>query len=194
MPLVPAAAAALSHILPYSPARAFYTVMGLVVTFGPITLYLLLWRLTQKPGAAFAAALLYCATSPARAMLPETDVNPIRYWSSLRFYGAVVWDDLPHHTAVCLLPLALLFLWRSFETRHPRYYVLAVLSIAAAVSASVFGATGLALAVVCMLAAFPRDQLRANLRLVRSVSLTGQLLDEQPGCVRLIGGEAHARR
>jgi hypothetical protein len=109
-------------------------------------------------------------------MLPETDVNPIRYWSSLRFYGAAVWDDLPHHAAVCLLPLALLFLWRSFETRRPRDYVLATLSIAAAVSASVFGATGLALAVACMLAAFPREQLRANLLVTAAIAGAAYLI------------------
>ncbi|HJZ98322.1 MAG TPA: hypothetical protein VKE70_17545 [Candidatus Solibacter sp.] len=170
MPLVPASAAALSHLTPFSPARAFYSVMGAVIVLGPVLLFVFLWRIGRVPGAAFWASLIYSVTAPARAVLPETDVNPIRYWSSLRFYGAVVWDDLPHQTAICLLPLALLFLWRSFETRAPRYYVLTVLAIAATVSASVFGATGLALAVPCMLATFPREQLRANLRIAAAIA------------------------
>jgi hypothetical protein len=176
MPLVPASSAILSHMLHVSPARAFFSVMGLVVTLGPVTLFLLIWRLSGKAGAAFAASLIYCATSPARALLPETDVNPIRYWSSLRFYGAVVWDDLPHHTAVCILPLALLFLWRSFETRRPLYYVLAVLAIATSAFASVFGVTALALAVPCMLAALPRERLRDNLRLAFAIGLVAYLV------------------
>jgi hypothetical protein len=176
MPLVPASAALLSHIAMVSPARAFFSVMGLVVTLGPVTLFLLIWRLSGKAGAAFAASLIYCATSPARALLPETNIDPIRYWSSLRFYGAVVWDDLPHHTALCLLSLALLFLWRSFETHRPGYYVLAVLAIGATVSASVFGATALIFAMPCMLAAFPREQLRENLRLAAIIGLTAYLL------------------
>ena len=36
--------------------------------------------------------------------------------AGLRLYGAAVWDDLPHQTAVCFLPLALLFLWRVRKT------------------------------------------------------------------------------
>jgi hypothetical protein len=164
MPLVPASAAVLSHLTQVSAARAFFSVMGIVVTLGPATLFVLLWRLSGRPGTAFVASLVYSATSPARALLPETDLDPVRYWSSLRFYGAVVWDDLPHQTAILILPIAFLFLWRSLETRKPRYYAAAVLAMAATVLASVFGATALALGVPCMLAALPRKDVRSNLR------------------------------
>jgi hypothetical protein len=171
MPLVPAASAVLAKIAGVSPARAFHSFMGLVLCLGPVTLFLMLWRMSGAPGCAFWACLAYSITSPARALLPESDFNPVRYWSSLRFYTTVVWDDLPHETAVCFLPLALLFLWRSLESGRTRDRMLAVLFIALTVLPSVFGATALLLAAVCMLAALPRKQFGANLR--RLVVLAG---------------------
>src|SRR4051794_1662974 len=143
MPLVPAATALVAKLTHLSTPRAFFSVMGAVLCLGPVTLFLMIWRMTQAAGAAFWVALAYSVTSPARALLPEGDVNPIRYWSSLRFYGAVVWDDLPHHTAMLFLPLALLFLWRSLERRRPIDHVLTVVFMALTVLPSVFGATAL---------------------------------------------------
>lgn len=176
MPLVPAATALLAKIARVSPARAFYSVMGLVLCLGPVTLFLMIWRMARAPGCAFWVSLAYSVTSPARALLPETDVDPIRFWSSLRFYGAVVWDDLPHHTAMCFLPLAFLFLWRSFEERRPLDFVLTVLFMAATVLASVFGATALFLGAVCILLAFPKERFGSNLRLVALLAIVAYLV------------------
>jgi hypothetical protein len=166
MPLLPASSAIVAKLAGVPAARAFFTVMGMVLCLGPVTLFLMLWRMSGAPGCSFWAALAYSVTSPARALLPELDVNPIRYWSSLRLYGAIVWDDLPHHAAVCFLPLALLFIWRAIEKRLPRDYVLAILFIALTVLPSVFGATALCLGVVCMLLVLPRKDLAANLSLL----------------------------
>jgi len=176
MPLVPATSALVATLAHISAARAFYIVMALVLCLGPVTLFVMIWRMSSAPGCAFWISLLYSVTSPARALLPETDWNPIRYWSSLRLYGAVVWDDLPHHTAICLLPLALLFLWRCFERPRPLTYVLTVLWMATTVLASVFGATALLISAACMLAVFPRQQLVHNLRLLAILALLAYLI------------------
>jgi hypothetical protein len=176
MPLAPAASAVLAKVGGVSAARGFFSFMGLVLCLGPVTLFFLIWRLSRAPGCAFWAGLAYSITSPARALLPESDFSPIRYWSSQRIYTSVVWDDLPHETAVCFLPLALLFLWRSFERRRPLDYVLAVLFMAITVLASVFGATALFLGVVCMLAVFPKEQLGNNLRRLIVLALLAYLL------------------
>jgi hypothetical protein len=77
---------------------------------------------------------------------------------------------------MCFLPLALLFLWRSLETRRRRYYLLTILFMALTVGSSVFGATALFLAAVCMLFALPRERLGANLRLVLLLALLAYLL------------------
>jgi hypothetical protein len=165
MPLVPASTALCAKIAHCSPARALHIVMGIVLCLGPVTLFLLAWQLSQAPGFAFWAALAYSMTSPARALIREGDFALSRFWTSLRLYTTIVWDDLPHYTALCFLPLAILFLWRSFHERRPLHYLLAILFMALTVAASVFGAVGILLGVICILFALPREQLRSNLRL-----------------------------
>jgi hypothetical protein len=160
MPLVPAAAAIAAKLGRVPVSRGFFTVMGLVLCLGPATLFLLLRHMTGSVAASFWAVLAWSITSPARAVLPEGDVDPIRYWSSHRLYNAIVWDDLPHHTAMLFFPLAVLFLWRTLETRRLRDGLLAVVCICLTVLASVFGATALALATACMLVALGRGRLR----------------------------------
>jgi hypothetical protein len=176
MPLVPAAGAIASRVAHVSNSRGFFTVMGLVLVLGPLTLFAMLWRMGAGMTASFWSALAYSITSPARAVLPETDVDPIRYWSSHRIYNSIVWDDLPHHTAMLFFPLAVLALWRSFETRRPGWKVAAVGLCALTTLASVFGATALGLAVVCILIALPREQFRANLRLAAALGGTAYLI------------------
>ena len=176
MPLVPAAGAMVSRVAGVSNSRGFFAVMGLVLCLGPATLFVLLWRMNAGITASFWAALAYTITSPARAVLPETDLNPIRYWSSHRFYNTIVWDDLPHHTAMLFFPLALLALWRSFETGRRGWQAAAVVLCAATALASVFGATALVLGVACMLAALPRERLWANLRLAAGIGGAAYLI------------------
>ena len=176
MPLVPASTALCAKVAHCSPARAFHIVMGIVYCLGPVTLFLMAWRMSQAPGYAFWAALAYSLTSPARALIREGDFALSRFWTSLRLYTTIVWDDLPHYTALCFLPLVILFLWRSFHERRPAYYLLAILSMALTMSASVFGSVGILLSVVCMFFALPRERLRANLRLVLTLGGLAYLL------------------
>src|SRR3954451_4301461 len=44
MPLVPASTAILAKLLHWSAARAFLSVMGVVLCVGPLTLFLMIWR------------------------------------------------------------------------------------------------------------------------------------------------------
>jgi len=122
--------------------------------------------MTRAPGYSFWAALIYSLTSPARALIPDPQFNPAFLWTSRRLYTMVVWDDVPHGAAVCLLPLVILFLSLSLTKRRPAYYILTGVFMAAAVSASVFGATAILMSVFCLLFVLPKDQLRSNLRLV----------------------------
>lgn len=166
MPLVPAAGAVVSRVAHVPAARGFFTVMGLVLCLGPATLFVLLWRMSRAMGASFWASLAYAITSPARAVLPEADLNPVRYWSSHRIYNTIVWDDLPHHTAMLFFPLAVLCLWRACETGRRSWQGAAIVCCALTALSSVFGATALLIAAVCMLVALPRERLRPNLGLV----------------------------
>src|SRR5205823_8324877 len=52
MPLVPASSALLSKIAGVSAARAFHSVMGLVLCLGPVTLFIMIWRMSCALGCA----------------------------------------------------------------------------------------------------------------------------------------------
>ncbi|MGH9660128.1 MAG: hypothetical protein ACRD96_16385, partial [Bryobacteraceae bacterium] len=161
MPLVPGAIAVYSKLAGCSPTRAFNAIAGIVYCLGPLTLFLMAWRLTRAPGYAFWAALAYSLTSPARALIPDPIFNPAFLWTSRRLYTTVVWDDVPHAAAVCLIPLVILFLSLSLQKRQPIYYLLTGVCMALAVLASVFGAVAILMSVICLLFVLPREQLRS---------------------------------
>jgi hypothetical protein len=169
MPLVPGVTAVWAKLAGWSASRAFNAVTGMVYCLGPLTLFVLAWRMTGSALYSLWAALAYSLTSPARALIHDPNFNPAFLWTSRRLYTTVVWDDVPHGAAMCALPLAILFLWLSFERRRPVYYLLAGAASAAAVLASVFGAVAMALATVCLVAARPRERWWPDLRLAAAI-------------------------
>jgi hypothetical protein len=175
MPLAPGITAVYAKVAGCSPMRAFNAITGIVYCLGPLTLFLMAWQMTRAPGYSFWAALAYSLTSPARALIPDPNFNPAFFWTSRRLYTMVVWDDVPHGAAVCLIPLIVLFLTLSINRRRPIYYLLTGVCMALAVLASVFGAVAILLSVICLLFVLPREQLRSNLILVVAIGALAYL-------------------
>jgi len=175
MPLVPAATAVYAKLAGCSPSRAFNAITAIVYCLGPLTLFLMAWQMTRAAGYSFWAALAYSLTSPARALIPDPNFNPAFLWTSRRLYTMVVWDDVPHGAAVCLIPLMILFLSLSLERRRPIYYVLTGACMALAVLFSVFGAVAILMSVICLLFVLPGEQLRSNLILVIAIGAVAYL-------------------
>jgi hypothetical protein len=163
MPLVPAATALYARLGHVSASRAFNGITGILYCLGPLTLFLLAWQMTRAPGYSFWAALAYSLTSPARALMRDPNFNPAFFWTSRRLYTMVVWDDVPHGAAVCLLPLVVLCLWLALEKRRPIYYALTAVAMAMTVAASVFGALAILMSVLCLLFVLPRKLLWSHL-------------------------------
>ena len=57
---------------------------------GPLTLFVMAWRMTAAAGYSFWAALAYSLTSPARALLRDPDFHPSLLWTSRRLYTMAV--------------------------------------------------------------------------------------------------------
>jgi hypothetical protein len=167
MPLVPAATALYAAAGHVSASRAFNGITGILYCLGPLTMFLMAWRLTLAPGYSFWAALAYSLTSPARALIHDPNFNPAFLWTSRRLYTMTVWDDVPHAAALVLLPVAVLLLCFTLERRRPVWYILTILAIALTVAASVFGAIAMLMALVCLFSALPRKRLAGNV--VRTV-------------------------
>ena len=131
-PLVPALAAAISSLRGVPMAVGFHSVTGVFYILGPLTLFVMAWRLTRATASSFLAALAYSLTSVTQLLAPDTEFALHRIWDARRWYTVAIWDDTPPIAALAFLPLVILFLARSIETRRPGYYAGAALCIAGA--------------------------------------------------------------
>ncbi len=164
-PMVPGLAAAIAALRGVSAGVGFQSVTGLCYILGPLTLFLAAWRLTRAPGASFTAALVYSLTSVTHILVPDGDFAWKNFWDSRRLFGTVVWDDTPHVAALTLLPLAILFLARSIQTRRPIYYAATAACIGGAALSSAFGPVMVVVAAVCLLCCLQTENWKRNLLL-----------------------------
>ena len=170
-PLVPALSAWIAAVRGIPHDVGFQIVSGLVYCLGPVTLFLMAWLLTRAPGYAFAAAAFYSLASPSQLFLPDTQFSLIHFWDARRLYLAAVWDETPHMAALAILPLVILFLALSIQTRRRVYYAAAVLAITVCALASDFGPVLTAMASLCLLFVLRREEWLRNLRLTAVIGL-----------------------
>jgi hypothetical protein len=140
-PAIPAATAALAHLLGISLPMALHALTGLVYCLAPVLLYAVSWRLFGAPGYSFAAALAYSLLSPSQLVVPDAGgFHAAAVLGARRLYLLFDWDELPHMTSLALLPVAVFFLARSLERRRSLDTGLAALLMAAMMLANMFGA------------------------------------------------------
>lgn len=135
--------AAISKAVGYIPAKAYHVYTALFYCIGIAGVYLLLRVGTGSRGAAWLGAAATALTSPSFLVLKNMrddawKLLPVRL-GVLTKYG-----EGPHMTALALIPFALAFSWRAFETRRPWAVALAAVFSAAVVSNNFYGATALA--------------------------------------------------
>jgi len=175
-PLVPGLSAAAAALRGVPAGMGFRTVTGIFYILGPCSLFFMAWRLTRAPGRAFAAALAYSLTSVTQVLAPDAELSLRNFWDARRLYVVSVWDDTPHVAALAFLPLAILFLARSIETRRPVYYDAAAFSIGCAALSSAFGPVMMAMAAGCLLCSLQPENWRRNLLLTAGIGAWGWAL------------------
>lgn len=172
-PLVPGLTAVVGALRGVSLFVGFHSVLALFYCLGPLTLFLMAWRLTRRVAASFAAALVYSLTSITQILVPDSDFGLARFWEPRRLFQVTNWDEAPHLAALALLPLVILFLARSIETRRKMYYAAAALAIAASVLASAFGAVAIVMTAGCLLIALGREHWARNTAIALLLGLWG---------------------
>ncbi|HXK02569.1 MAG TPA: hypothetical protein VMS37_09225 [Verrucomicrobiae bacterium] len=172
-PLVPALAAAISALRGVAPAVGFHSVTGLFYILAPVSLFFGCWRLMRSPGYSFLAALFYSLTSITQILVPDGPFSPANFFDARRLYVVTVWDDTPHLAALTFLPLVILFLARSIETRRLAYCAGAAASIAGAALASAFGPVMAVMAAICLLFVLHRERWPGNALLVALIGAWG---------------------
>jgi hypothetical protein len=172
-PLVPGMAAAWAAIRGIPHAAAFHCVTGFFYCLGPLTLFAMAWRLTGAAGYSFFAALAYSITSPTQILAPDGEFAFFKLGDARRLFLLSTWDDTPHYAAVALLPLVILFLARSIETRKPGYYAAASFCVGLAALASVFGPVMVVMAAACLLFVLRREDYLKNMALTVGIGAYG---------------------
>lgn len=152
-PLVPSATAVASALFSIPELRALQIVLGIILVAGPTVLFLATWRLTGTIGWSFAATASYMLLAPDTFLAPKIGFSLENLLDPHRYYVVAIWDEGPHMAALALWPLAVLALFRMLETRRWTWLAFGVLTMAAMVYASAFGATLLALTAICILGA-----------------------------------------
>jgi hypothetical protein len=168
-PLVPAWTAIWASARGISYELAFQSVTGVVYCALPVTLFLMAWVLTRKPGASFLAGVFYSLTAPTQLVVPDAAFAWGNFWVPRRFYVAAVWDETPHLVALAMLPLVILFLSLSIRKKRLVYYWSAALCIAIATLASDFAPVEVAMAAFCLLFVLCRENYKRNIVLVTAI-------------------------
>ncbi len=170
-PLVPASIRWIAALRGVPHDLAFQTVSAVIYCLGPVTLFLMAWLLTRAQGYSFAVAVFYSLAAPSQLLVPDGQFSIHHFWDSRRFYLMAVWDDTPHMAALAILPLVILFLARSIQTRNRLYNAAATLAIAVSALASDFGPIITAMASLCLLFVLRRRDFVHNLLLTAGIGL-----------------------
>ena len=164
-PLIPALTALWSSLGGISLALALQRMSGVVYCLAPLTLFLMAWLLTRAPGYSFLAGLFFSLISPTQLLAIDPGFAYRNALDARRLYMVAMWDDLPHLTALTLLPLIILFLCLSIQKRRFIYCAVTAVLMALATAATLFGPIMIAMAALCLMLALPRQDFKRNLML-----------------------------
>ena len=152
-PLWHATVAAVAALTGFTPAHAYHVAMAVFYALGPVTLFLLVLRLTGSNAYSSATALLYSLLSPSAFLVPVMAQDMGSAWRPRRLQDLVVYGEGPHVAALTLLPLVLILLIVAFEKRRPIWWLLAAMGISSVLLTNWLATTELILMVAAWLLA-----------------------------------------
>ena len=168
-PLAPVLTAGLAAVRGIPHILAFDSLTGIIYCVGPVTLFLMAWRLSRSPGLSFAAALLYSLTALSQIPVPDGAFAWQHIWDARRLYLMAVWDETPHMVAMTLLPAAVVFLALSIRERRWIYYAGAVASVTGMALSSAFGPIEALMVALCLAYVLDPQRIRRNMLLLGAI-------------------------
>jgi hypothetical protein len=170
-PLLPATVATAAKLTGWSAARSYHAVTALLYCLGPVTMFLMAWGISRKPGYSFWAALAYSLVSPAALLFPLARQDVGGAWNASRLHALVYWGESPHIAALTLVPLALLSVHLALRGRRPAWCLAAALSMAAVALTNSFGTVTLAIGVLALVCTQNRESFLKDLGIVAAIGL-----------------------
>ena len=155
LPLVPALTAFGAWLTSATPAHAFHVVAALAYSLAPATLFLFAVKLSGRAIPSFAAALMWTLLSPS-VLLPAVRANLGAVFGLRRLQTVVTYGEVPHAVAICLMPVALLAIYRYLERCTARRFAIGVLASAAVMLANAFGIVVVAFSAAALAATYDR--------------------------------------
>jgi hypothetical protein len=154
VPALPYLAALWIHLLPHvAPDNIFRFLVGLFTCLGPVTMFLFAVQFTGSRRWALVAAVCYSLFSPSYGLFPAVEKDRGIVQLPWRVQVLAKYGEGPHNTALMLLPLGLLALWRAAKSRaYPRIFLAAVV-LAAIPLVNWVGAFSLAISSLLLLLA-----------------------------------------
>ena len=154
VPALPYLTALWIHLLPHvTPDTIYRTIVSLAACLGPVTLFLLALYFTRSRRWAFIAALGYSLISPSYALFPAVEKDRGVAQLPWRIQVLAKYGEGPHNTALMLIPIALLLLFRASKGRGYRKIFAAAVALAAVPLCNWVGAFALAISSVILLVA-----------------------------------------
>lgn len=140
--------------------RAHHVVTAAFYCLGPVTLFWLVWRLTQSHWKALAAGWIYSLVSLSAFLIRSVRLNIGALRGAGKIHGLIVDGEGPHVTSITLLFVALAAMHAALESEIGWRTVLAVLATAAVALTNWLGAMSLVCGVLAL--AIARSNPRAG--------------------------------
>ncbi len=152
--------AGVAQFFQLTPERAYFLVIALVYCLQPITLFWLCYRATNSRGCALAAGLAFSLISPSAFLAGTVRHELGGIWYARRYQTMIYYGESPHDVVLVLIPLVILFLYRTAGEGKRWYFPLACITIAAILLTNWPGTIGLMMAVL----AYGLSRIGANSR------------------------------
>lgn len=139
--------AAIATVFQLTPQHAYHFVTGLTYCTGPVTLFWFCYRVTGRWGCAFATGVFYSIVSTSALLSRDLYAWMDGPFHPRRFEILTRWGEGPHITALTLLPLVLLSLYRAGVEKRRWWFPLAAVALASLVLTNWPGSVGLSMAI-----------------------------------------------
>lgn len=154
VPVLPYLTALVVRLLPHAqPDYVYRVITALAACLGPVTVFYFALFFTGSRRWSLAAALAYAFLSPSYELFPAVEKDRGIVQLPWRIQVLAKYGEGPHITALTLLPLALLAVWRAARSRGYPPLLASALLLAAVPLTNWVGAFALAIACALLLVA-----------------------------------------
>lgn len=126
--------------------HAHHFITACTYSLGPVTLFWLIYRTTQRRGAALFAGLFYSLVSPSLFLFETFRLDVGSYLDARRYQNLIVYGEGPHVTDLMMIPLVLWMIEEAASAKRWVFVFLAPIALACLVLTNWTGTTGFAMA------------------------------------------------